>query len=157
MEARYGKTARTIAGIPKSTWNYVRSGARQASPRTAARLRAAFRAALIRHETELRTWPGVVLYARVMISQDDRTRPLSIGRWTDDMGKRRLDGRQDRMVTHWLAGNDFHAAREMEEVVEEALGLFPGSFRLHVHPIDLRYFPSQSAADTWANTKGGAG
>lgn len=153
LEARFGgvKAAARAAQIPVSTWGHLKRG-RKPSRANLERLRAFQHVSRMRNEDAYRTWPGVVLHARVVISKDDRTRGLNIGSWTDDNGRRRLDAVQDRIVDAWQARDAGLAASLLEGPVEEALGLMPGSFPMYITVYDLRYFPTQSQASDWADT-----
>lgn len=145
--------AARAAGVPRSTWGHIKRG-RRPSAANLGRLRDAQRAWRMRHAAVFRTAPGIVLHARVDISSDHRTRPLQVGRWTDGFARRRFDAVQPAMVDAWLAGDDARAARLFESVVEQALGLIPGTFAMHVDVRDVRFFASDSAADTYARSVG---
>lgn len=153
LEKRFGgvKVAAQAAGIPISTWGHLKRG-RKPSKANLERLRSFQHVSRMRNEDAYRTWPGVVLHARVVISKDDRTRGLNIGTWTNDNGRRRLDAVQQRVVDAWQAGDAGLAAALLEGPVEEALGFPPGSFSLYITVYDLRYFPTQGQASDWADT-----
>lgn len=150
LRAHHGtqRAAAEAAGIGRSTWGHVLRG-RAPSAATRGRLLTAWRSLLTRHAAAFATWPGIVLRAEVKISDDVRTRCLNVGRWTDGASRRRFDDYQGAVVDAWLAGNDARAAELFATPVMEGLNLNAGQHVFVLDALDLRYFETQSAADTW--------
>jgi hypothetical protein len=156
LERVYGtqRAAAAAAGVPVSTWQHVKSGRRQPSDVTMRRLVDAGWAWRMRNQDAYATYPGIVMVATTSISQDVRTRPLRIGQWASDTAPRAMDAVQAEMVARWLSGDQAGCAALMEGVVEACLGLGKGEFAHHVDVVDVRYFATQSAADSYAGSVG---
>lgn len=150
MEARYGTriAASRAAGIGYSTWRHLRAG-RTPSVATGRRLTASWRGLLMRHADAFATWPGIVWYGLVSISNDNRVRALNVGRWNDDAARRRFDAVQADVVDAWLAGDDQRAVELFATPVMAGLSFNAREHRFVLDSYDLRFFPTQGAADTW--------